>query len=450
MKRVCFGAPVLFILAFVLGMTIPALTPGAAAPGGKPRLETGKAVQSAVRRIPHTSPDFFPILPWDPQHGWKIPFTAHHAQGIASIAECNFTIAGFVRPEDLPLCEKLGMAAIVLPDSGLLMGKEWRILSDSQIDSIIRSIVERTENSPSVMGYFLTDEPGAADFEALGKAVAAVKKYAPGKLAYINLFPDYATLGAKDKSQLETDSYTEYLERYVAEVKPQFISYDNYMVQYSQDLKNPDTAASYYRNLLEIRRVANEHGIPFWNIVSSNQIRPESTVPSPANFAFQAYTTLATGGRGVSWYTYYSSGYAYAPVDSTERRTPTWSRLREVNRQIAVLGPLMNHLTSTGVYFTSPAPINGLPELPGKIIREVSSPTPMMAGEFRGEDGSEWVMLVNLSLERSVKFTVRTTAPVTKFQIVSSEDGSLQSMDPATETWLTAGEGILMKVNKSR
>src|ERR1700722_8773820 len=106
------------------------------------------------------------------------------------------------------------------------------------------------------------DELGAGDFPALAKAVAAVKKYAPGKLAYINLFPDYATLGARDASQLEAASYTEYLERFVNEVHPQMISYDNYKVQFGNDLKNGAETADYYHNLLEVRRVAREHHLP--------------------------------------------------------------------------------------------------------------------------------------------------------------------------------------------
>ena len=88
------------------------------------------------------------------------------------------------------------------------------------------------------------------DFPALDKAVAAVRTFAPGKLAYINLFPDYATLGAPDLSQLGAATYTEYLEQYVAQVHPQFISYDNYRIQYSLDQAKPQIAASYYKNLL--------------------------------------------------------------------------------------------------------------------------------------------------------------------------------------------------------
>jgi hypothetical protein len=97
-----------------------------------------------------------------------------------------------------------------------------------------------------------------------------VKQLAPGKLACINLYPNYAS-----SSQLDTKNYAEYLERYVAEVKPQFISYDNYNVQYSMDLTGRARAAKYYTNLLQVRRVAIKHGLQFGTL--SARIRSART-----------------------------------------------------------------------------------------------------------------------------------------------------------------------------
>jgi hypothetical protein len=324
-------------------------------------------------------------------------------------------------------------------------------------------MVERAGNSKAVVGYFLTDEPGTPAFPTLAKAVAAVKKYAPGRLAYINLYPGYATIGAPDTSQLGTDSFTNYLERFVTEVKPQFISYDNYMVQYADDAQNPQNMARYYGDLLEVRRVAMKHGLPFWNIVSSNQIRPFTTVPSPANLMFQAYTTLAAGGRGVSWYTYYGGtagkrGYAYAPIDEHDNRTPTWEYLRMVNRQVRTIGSMMNRLQSTGVYFTSPPPVAspGLPRLPGRLIKDVQSKAsprgvsdarpPLMIGEFAGDDRADYVMIVNLSLERSTNIVLHTQKEYANRQAVSPEDARLVPLDEKNGLWLVAGQGALIKL----
>ncbi len=304
-----------------------------------------------------------------------------------------------------------------------------------------------TAKRSAVYGYHISDEPGASYFPALAKAVQAVKKYAPGKLAYINIYPNYATLGAKDNSQLQTESYEEYLERFVKEVKPQFISYDNYMVLYSQDLEDSVKAARYYNNLMDVRRIAFKNNLPFWNTVSSNQIRPFTTIPSPANLRFQTYTTLTAGGSGVKWYTYYSRNfYGYAPIDKTDSKSLTWQYLQQVNREIVTLGPIMNRLKSTGVYFTSPPPVDTLPVLSGKLVKSIDSDTHMMVGEFTEIDGSNYIIVVNLSLKKSVNFIIKTVSSHKKTQIVSAVDGSLKEIDPDTGHWLVAGQGILIKL----
>lgn len=389
----------------------------------------------------------------------------YRQSGLQGMQECHFTVADVSDAQDYALCEKLGLAVIVT-EVPHLTGPEWEKLSDADIDRKVKRMIEKGGKSEAIIGYQLCDEPSATAFPALAKAVAAVKKYAPGKFAYINLYPNYATLWTMDKvkSQLGTKSYTEYLERFVNEVKPQLISYDNYMVQFSMDLEKKPQAAKYYTNLMEVRRVALKYGLPFYNIVSSNQIRPFTTIPSPANLSLQAYTTLAAGARGVKWYTYHGNAYAYNPLDERGNKTLTWRYLEEVNRQISILGPVMSHLTSTGVYFNSPSPDESLLTLPGKWVTNVDTSAPMMVGEFVSGDGTNYAMVVNLSLEKSAKFTLETKIPQEKMWIVSAaEDGQFIEADdqndffmtghgkekkPGNEKkgiWLTAGQGILIK-----
>ena len=180
------------------------------------------------------------------------------------------------------------------------------------------------------------------------------------------------------------------------------------MVEFSDDLRDAGKSAFYYSNLLEVRQVAREHHLPFWNAVSCNQIRKFTPPPSPANLAFQAYTTLArAAGRPL--------------VERPSRRLclrpdrPLWPQDGNVavssNGQspIRTLGPIMNRLESTGVYFSSLPPAKSLPLLPGRIVKQVlSRPSvrgktdadhlPVMVGEFKDEHGGDYVMLVNLGL----------------------------------------------------
>jgi hypothetical protein len=129
--------------------------------------------------------DFFPIMTWELPPASDPLLSDPHA-GLTSLAECGFTTAGFVRPHHLKECERLGLKAIVCPAGPRV---DWTKLSDQQIEQTIRDLVKESGDSPAVIGYFLRDEPGVNQFPALAKAVAAVKKFAPGKLAYINLYP---------------------------------------------------------------------------------------------------------------------------------------------------------------------------------------------------------------------------------------------------------------------
>ena len=397
--------------------------------------------------------DLFPIMPWDSLRGWEIQVKGF-SDPLKSVAECNFTIAGFVQPEQLATCEKLGLKAIVFRR---VAQKGWFGDTDAEVDAAVKARVEQAGRSDAILGYYIIDEPGAPAFPQLASAVAAVRKYAPGKLSYINLFPGYATIGAPDKSQLGTNSFTEYLERFVAEVKPDILSYDNYKVMTSDNFQSAQQGSSFFSDLIEVRRVAQEHSIPFWNVCCSNQIRPYTTVPSPANLSLQAYATLAAGGRGLSWYTYYQRGYAYAPIDKDGNRTETWFYLREVNRQVKTLGPTMNRLKSTGVFFTQP-PATHLAALPGKLVRSVESISsikglgtdspPIMVGEFEGKDGGDYVMLVNTSLEKAANVKLQTAQTYARKEVISAASGSLSPLDETDGQWLVPGGGVLIKLTK--
>ncbi|MGL6225477.1 MAG: hypothetical protein ACRC10_02495 [Thermoguttaceae bacterium] len=413
---------------------------------------------------PYSPPEgVYPLFPWDRLPGWSKAYQ-NVEQSIKEIAECGFPICGFVQPEELPLCVKNGVKAFVGP-----FETNWENMTDEQIDTSIRDYVERAKQSgayEAAIGFFIIDEPGTDKFASLGKAVAAVEKYAPDKLAYINLFPSYGSMDPADgsepvvKSQLGARSFVEYLERYVQEVKPQFISYDNYMTEYSNDMYELRKRECYYDDLLEIRRVAQKYGLPFWNIVGSNRIQAKTPPPTLSRFAFQAYTSLAAGVQSVAWFTYYPNSFTYAPVDEEGEKTLLYDYLRDVNEQVRILGPMINQLESTGVFFSEPKPVADLPALPGRVVAELTSTASLtgeipkkpsiMVGEFKGKDGSDWVMFVNLSLENSAHIRPKFVNEPTGLKVVSPKTGTIRDFkwDPQEGTWVMPGHGILLQLEK--
>jgi hypothetical protein len=433
---------------------------------------------------PYTMPDgFFPLLMWDwvPKEVKPYETLDNTLQGIT---DCGFNLPGFVVPKDLARCDKLKLKVIVSPEKPTFhFGYPWKELTDEQIDKKVKDLVEQSKGHDCVVGYFLEDEPFPTTFEALSKAVAAVKKYAPGKLAYINLNPSY--------SFHTKAGYAKYLELYVQTVKPQFLSYDNYSISYSDNLREPYAAANYFSNLLQIREIALKYKLPFWNILATNQLRYWLAPPTPAEFAFQAYTTLAAGGRGISWFRYYSlpkdnqahMSRSYFPIDRQGRKTVTWQYLQAVNKHILTLGPIMNRLESVGVYFSSPVLTRETPGfsgitvleeenypvleagspsghlLPGKFIKSIqttasvrgnNNETPVfMIGEFSGADGCNYAMLVNLSLEYAARFHIETVNPYAKIEWISPLDGlPTPLVTGESDEWVLPGHGILLKMAK--
>src|SRR4051812_41270272 len=91
--------------------------------------------------------DDFPIMCWEPPRKVGDRFSHPHT-GLSSLRDCGFTTIGFVRPKDLPECERLGLRAIVRPEAGQV---EWQKLSDQQIEQTVRALITESGNSPAIL-----------------------------------------------------------------------------------------------------------------------------------------------------------------------------------------------------------------------------------------------------------------------------------------------------------
>ncbi len=103
-------------------------------------------------------------------------------------------------------------------------------------------------------------------------------------------------------SQLEVETYEEYLERFATEVQPDFISIDNYYVNISDNFKDPKGRISFFSNMVQAREVCDKYDIPFQYVVCCNQLRHWQTIPTHGNLALQGFASLAAGARAISWF----------------------------------------------------------------------------------------------------------------------------------------------------
>ena len=386
------------------------------------------ATAATTKEIPMLKPSEFAILPWGQTPG--------DLEIFKGMRECGFNLAGFVDPESLDLVSEAGLQCLVF-DRSAVVGDTEAKLDQAEIDRRVQALVKRVGDHKAAYGYYLRDEPGATAFPGLGRWAAAYKKAAPNALAYINLFPNYASPG-----QMSAENYDKYLEKFVQEAKPTFISYDHYALMDDGSLRD-----GYFQNLESVRTAALRHNLPFWNIVLSNS-HFSYAEPTPAGFRFQLYTTLAYGGRGISYFTYFApqiGNYRLAPIDQFGHKTPTWDMLRNVNLLLHKLGPVYVTLKSINVFHHPEVPTDCSGIATSKLLASVEGGN-LLVGEFEGPGGQPFVIVVNKDLHKSTPFGIKFKGEG-NIQRVSAYSGSTDAWS-GEDCWLAAGQGMLLCLKK--
>jgi len=378
----------------------------------------------ATEHAPKTN--FFPIMPWNS--------APNDSTVLKKIHECGFTIAGFVSPLTLDACAAAGLKGIV--SDSQTSDYDWAAVDETRARNNISNLVAQVGAHPAVFGYYLRDEPPSAWFPGLEKVAAAVREFAPGKWPYINLFPDYA-----DNSQLGTTNYADYLERFIATCHPRIISYDNYSL-----MDNGSLRGNYWSNLESVRNACKKHGIEFWNIVLA-VAHFSYREPTAADLRFEAYTTLAYGGRGLAYFTYFApavGNYRGAAIDQFGNETPTWHNLQNINLQIQKLAPTLLQLESDDVYHIGDVPAHCKGPLTNSLVAAIPGGN-FLVGDFTHHDGSRYIMIVNKDLAKSHPCSPQFRNAPHQLHHISAYTGSLTPFE-GEYVWLAPGQGVLLKV----
>jgi hypothetical protein len=164
---------------------------------------------------------------------------------------------------------------------------------------------------------------------------------------------------------------------------------------------------------------------------------------------FQVYSTLAYGGRGIAYFTYFApqiGNYRMAPIDQFGHATETWSHLQDVNLQVAKLAPTLLALESNDVYHFGTVP-GGSHSPTDKNLLESINGTDFMAGDFTHRDGSRYILIVNKSVIKSTYCQPKFRTPPRRVRMVSPYTGQLTDFS-GEQTWLAPGQGVLLKLEQ--
>jgi hypothetical protein len=372
--------------------------------------------------------DFFPIMGWN-----HVP---NDPAVIQKINESGLTIAGFVTSDALDACQAAGLKAIVY--EGGTSNYDWTAVDPADARKRATELIDKVRNHPAVFGYYLRDEPPAGFFPGLKIVSDIVKEKHPGAWAYVNLFPNYANAG-----QLGAATYDEYVEKFVEVCKPPILSYDHYSIFEGGVFRSKE----YFQNLESMRRAALKHNLPFWQIVLSLGAL-NFREPSAADFRFQAYTSLAYGARGLTWFTYFTpavGNFRNGPIDQFGNQTPTWGSMQNVNLQIGKLAPTLLKLKSDRVYHFGEVPEGCQGPDDQSLVKTIGGP--MLVGDFTHEDGTRYAMIVNKDFASSVYCAPQLREPVAALVFISPYSGQETSF-AGEQGWLAPGQGVLLKLKK--
>jgi hypothetical protein len=371
-----------------------------------------------------------------PAGAWKVgtPIVTYFAGPAMSpavakqMADGGFNVV-WCGEKDLDLLREHGLRGML--HDGLLAPAS---LDNPEQRQKLDALIDRVRSHPAMYSYFITDEPAAPAFPALGKLVAHLRQRDPAHMAYINLFPTYATneqLGTKGDVAA---AYREYLRQFLDTVKPDLLSYDHYQFYKSGDTKQ------YFLNLDLARKASQDAGIPFLNIIQAAAWQPAVRVPDAGETRYLVYTTAAYGAQGISYYVYTASGHEGGVAAADGTPTPIYATLKTLNPEFVAVATELQPLRSLAVYHTTmteagcvPLPA-GAPFRPDPAEGKSGNGRGLLLGYFGPPASSSdhhdtkptHVVVVNLDYKAEARSTI--VGP-----------GDMEEFDAATGKWSRAG-----------
>lgn len=319
------------------------------------------------------------------------------------------------------------------------------------------ALIARVRTNAVLYAYYLTDEPNTTNFPALARLVAHLRERDPAHLAYINLFPTYASNEQLGNRGDTVAAYQAHLRQYVDTVKPALISYDHY--QFAVNGDNPQ----YFLNLALIRRAAEDAGRPFLNIVQACTWTPSMRVPQGDELRYLVYTTLAYGAQGISYYVYSCAGHTGAIAGTDGTPTPLYHALKMLNREFVAVASQLQPLRCTGVYHAGMLPPGAEP-LPADAVFVLDPPVParqyqppapvkgVLLGCFsppaktQSAPSATHVVVVNLDYQSEATLGIRGPAPLETFDAAAGAWSPVE--DARAELRLPRGGGRLLRLRR--
>ncbi|MBE6598651.1 MAG: hypothetical protein E7638_04340 [Ruminococcaceae bacterium] len=252
----------------------------------------------------------------------------------------------------LPILKKYGLTCSALSDSRIdaVIGYDRTFSPDTpqeEVDRVISEVVaDYAEYTDVIEGWLLQDEPCEARFEILGKVVSAFRRFSPGKLTMINLLPCWA-----GEVNFGTATYREYLDEFVSQVNPHYLSYDNYHFYEGGGYRAED----FFTNLELVRDKAKECGLDPMVIILLTKHHRYADLTFD-QIEWEVNTAMTYGMKRISYFTFIleqyllDDGWDNSCMNYMGEIYPHYYDVQEINRWLLPLGNELFDKESVGVY----------------------------------------------------------------------------------------------------
>jgi hypothetical protein len=327
------------------------------------------------------------------------------------------------------------------------------------------NLIEKVKGHISLEGYFITDEPVASNFSNYVELVSYLRKQNPGKLIYFNIpatfvvkvQPDISLSQLKRKNisypshlngvSLDNKtvmSYLSYLREFTDIIKPDLISYDHY-----QFFGNSEST-EYFLNLALIHQVSEEIKKPFLNIIQASRYLKVWRLPNVKEMRFQVYTTIAYGGRGISYFIYWGNEEEEG-LYRNGRQSALANEIALINSEIRAVGKILMPLDLRGVYHTDPLPFGG-EGIPKKALIKILSKSELVIGLFGKGKKTNVFLIANRSYKQKQEVDISVNIPVGKIQELNRTTGKWKTTENLSNRHhrfhltLEPGDGRLFRI----
>lgn len=253
---------------------------------------------------------------------------------------------------------------------------------------------------PAVWGMDVGDEPSALDFPYYGKVIDYVNRAFPNQFAYLNLYPNYASVSQNNATetvnQLGTATYAEHIQRYCECVPSDYLCYDFYL--YSINV------TKHYENLRVVANACRNTGRSMWIVLQVNSNKPAEWM-SENNLRFQAYTSMAFGAENIIWACYTAGWWHNQVVDENGEKTQQYDKLKKINAEIRAMANEYMKYRRVSTHFVG---FEGHPDMAAVKQEAIPSLSTGVFFDVKADNGAPLVIgeMVNRNADGSVALMI--------------------------------------------